>query len=208
MEVVKFINNPVASNCYVLIEEGLSDCIVIDPGSEDSSELMSFLEKHRLNPLYILLTHHHFDHIWGVECLKKEYPDSKVICSEACDKLMVSKNRNLSLYYNTIGFESPGADISVGVDTVFDFHGIPFEFHIAKGHSSSSVLIKIECNLFTGDNLIFNEATVLKLPTSSRTDFLKTIDLLESFKNQNLIVRGGHGDCFDLDNYDIIKAIK
>ena len=82
------INTPISSNCYVLYNLGGNECIVIDPGSEDNEQLIRFFNEHKLNPRYIILTHEHFDHIWGVSGLKKRYPNVDLICSKLCGELI------------------------------------------------------------------------------------------------------------------------
>lgn len=51
-------------------------CAIVDPGFCSISEkesLTSFLDSKRLKPVCILLTHGHFDHIYGVSELMEEY---------------------------------------------------------------------------------------------------------------------------------------
>lgn len=50
---------------------------VVDPGQ--SKEVIRTLEKSAFTLAGILITHHHFDHIQGVEQLKSAYPSSKII---------------------------------------------------------------------------------------------------------------------------------
>ncbi|MFT3710460.1 MAG: MBL fold metallo-hydrolase [Archangium sp.] len=62
------------TSAYVL---GTGECVVIDPGSPDDAEvdrLVTFLEQLKpegLKPIAIVLTHHHGDHLGGVEHLVK-----------------------------------------------------------------------------------------------------------------------------------------
>ena len=72
-----FTFNPLGANCSVHWEEGQKACTLVDPGmsSDDGvKELTGFLQKEGLTPDAILLTHGHFDHVWGVEKLLKIYP--------------------------------------------------------------------------------------------------------------------------------------
>lgn len=72
-----FTFNPLGTNCVVLWADGQKACTLADPGmsSEDGlQELVAFLQKQDLTPDAILLTHGHFDHVWGVENLLKIYP--------------------------------------------------------------------------------------------------------------------------------------
>lgn len=68
MLVVKsFVFNPVEENTYLLYNEQ-GDCCIIDPGCyfpEERDELKTGIEKTGLNPVLLLNTHAHFDHIFG-----------------------------------------------------------------------------------------------------------------------------------------------
>ena len=61
-------------------------------------------------PEYIFLTHEHFDHIWGVNLLKEIY-NSHLICSLTCSQKIVNKKKNMSIFYNQVGFEIYPVDI-------------------------------------------------------------------------------------------------
>ena len=72
-----FSFNPLGTNCVVLWADGQRACTVVDPGmsSDDGlQELEDFLTREGLSPDAILLTHGHFDHVWGVERLLEKHP--------------------------------------------------------------------------------------------------------------------------------------
>lgn len=58
-------------NYIWLITAGSNACAVVDPG--DAGPVLKVLEKHDLELRYILLTHHHNDHIGGVASLLEQY---------------------------------------------------------------------------------------------------------------------------------------
>ncbi|MBR6305954.1 MAG: MBL fold metallo-hydrolase [Bacteroidales bacterium] len=69
--------NPLGTNCIVCWASGSSLCAVFDPGMShpaDVEQLTAFLQEHSLTPEAILLTHGHFDHVWGVNALQEKYP--------------------------------------------------------------------------------------------------------------------------------------
>ena len=69
--------NPLETNCVVLWADDNSACIVVDPGmsSHDGAKrLTGFLEEKGFTPEAILLTHGHFDHLWGVMRLLEIFP--------------------------------------------------------------------------------------------------------------------------------------
>ena len=71
-----FVFNPIGTNCIVAWEDGSQLCTVFDPGmsnGEESRQLLDFLKEHSLTPGAILLTHGHFDHVWGVKALLEQW---------------------------------------------------------------------------------------------------------------------------------------
>ena len=58
-----------------MIVEGKS-LTVIDPGTSDA--VINFIEQHGLLLDMILVTHHHLDHVGGIEALYKHYPKVKI----------------------------------------------------------------------------------------------------------------------------------
>ena len=84
------------TNCYFVYEEGRTDVIVFDPADKGDYIYQALKEKGFLVKA-ILLTHGHFDHIWGVEKLKElsgakvyAYEGEKEVCESA--SVNVSKN--------------------------------------------------------------------------------------------------------------------
>ena len=67
LSVKTFIFNPVQENTYVLYNEQKQGCI-IDPGcyfSQECSELKEYINSQNLQPVLLLNTHCHLDHIFG-----------------------------------------------------------------------------------------------------------------------------------------------
>ena len=65
MDISVLTVGPIQTNCYVVHQEGNSQCVVIDPG-EEAAKIADFLKRKGLECKGILLTHGHFDHITGV----------------------------------------------------------------------------------------------------------------------------------------------
>ena len=75
LKIKKFTVNPLQENSYVLSDE-TGNCVFVDPGfyfEEEYEEVRSYVAENRLTPVMIANTHCHFDHIFGVEALRKEY---------------------------------------------------------------------------------------------------------------------------------------
>jgi hydroxyacylglutathione hydrolase len=64
---------PVLKDNYIwlIIHPSSAQCLITDPG--DAAPVMAALQTHKLTPIGILLTHHHYDHTDGVAELLKHY---------------------------------------------------------------------------------------------------------------------------------------
>jgi len=74
--VVGFPAGPWQTNCWVVAPGDGEECVVIDPGHGAEEPLDELLERHRLRPVAVLLTHGHVDHTWSVVpvCGAKDVP--------------------------------------------------------------------------------------------------------------------------------------
>lgn len=68
MPIATFPLGPLDTNCYVVHRDG--QAVVVDPGGEPT-EVLQFLQHENLALSAILLTHLHFDHLYGVAALHK-----------------------------------------------------------------------------------------------------------------------------------------
>lgn len=192
MNIITIKNQPVSSNCYIIIEE--QHCLVIDPGSSDCKELLSYLTEHLLSLDYIILTHEHYDHISGADCLRMNYPQAMLICSEVCNQLIQSPKGNLSQYSDDdgIGFSIASCDISYSEDSFFSWMGHQFNILLSPGHSKGSICLLTHNILFSGDTLIPFNKTVLKLPGGSKFELYQSLCKLQTIVTPHSIVYLGH----------------
>jgi len=208
IELQTIENKPISSNCHVFYDTGSNHCIIVDPGSEDGSYIDGFLLKKELKPDYIILTHEHFDHIWGCSFFVDKY-NTPIVCSKNCAEAIVDGRTNLSLFFdNKKAFACPQASIIVeenNFELVWNSHRL--SFYPALGHSIGGIVFSLGYYLVTGDTLIKDIKTVTKLKCGSKEKLRESISLIESFKGRGLLVCAGHGESFDLDSYDLNKAL-
>lgn len=206
--VKRIINIPVSSNCFVVYDKSEStNCIIVDPGTKDNKELIAFISEEELSPVYIILTHEHFDHCWGVNDLVSRY-HVPVICSALCGECIKYAKRNCSVFYdNKEAFTIDSENISIeSLDNALSFLGYEIRFFKTQGHTDASISFVIDDFLFTGDTLIKDEKTVTKLPTGSVERLKETVEEIKKLKGNSLTVCPGHGESFALDEYDLGKC--
>lgn len=207
LSVHTIVNKPVSSNCFVLFDKSFGrKCIVVDPGSKSDDVLFAFLEEVGLVPQYVVLTHEHFDHCWGVNELVAKY-QVPIVCSALCAECIKYEKRNCSVFYdNSERFVITSPTVSVeSLNYILPFLDTEMHFISSPGHTDASVCVAIGKALFTGDTLIKDLRTVTKLPTGSISKLLETMNLLGALQGNEYMVFPGHGNIFELDGYNLEK---
>lgn len=75
IQIKTFTFNPYQENTYLLYDEK-GNCAIIDPGMygpEEEAILSSFIEENKLNPVLLLNTHCHIDHVLGNKYIHETY---------------------------------------------------------------------------------------------------------------------------------------
>lgn len=209
LTVRQIINHPVTSNCFVLSDKAIgNDCVIVDPGSKHNEELLCYIEKQMLTPKYIILTHEHFDHCWGVNELVERF-QIPIVCSELCAKAIKSEKRNCSVFYdNKEQFTINSETISVeSMGFILHFADSDIRFYSTPGHTEASICFVVGKYLFTGDTLIYNMPTVTKLPTGNALKLKESFKLLHFLSDKGLQVCPGHGEEFVLNVHNIKPSL-
>jgi len=89
-----------ATNCYLVTDEGTGKTLIIDPGDEADFISTTLLEK-RLIPKAIILTHGHYDHCLAVLELKLNF-NLPIYLHEA-DLFLYQKAHTSASYWNPVG---------------------------------------------------------------------------------------------------------
>lgn len=199
MDVKRFINSPVSSNTYILQFEKNNDCVIIDPGSKKSEELIDYLKINQLKPKYVFFTHFHFDHVWGIEELLKYYKPI-IICSKDCfSRLSKPENYFNLLYYNSSDpFYLNNVDIVIEKEISIIIEDYEMKFIPTPGHTDGCVSLYVDNKLFLGDSLVYGVKPILKKKYGASLEDLKN-SLGQLFKRfPSVVVYPGHLEKFDL----------
>lgn len=117
----------------------------------------------------VLLTHAHFDHIYGLPELLERYPDCRIYTNEVGRDTLASAKLNMSLYHETpLKVEGPQISICGEGDGILLFDNITAKVYETPGHHPSCLTYKVGNNLFTGDEFIPGRKVVTNLPKGDK----------------------------------------
>lgn len=207
MIVERFVNELMTSNCYIVVDEASRSCVVIDPGSEKSEREIAYIKLNGLKADYVIITHEHTDHNWGVNALREAFPGIKLVCSEECSKHFAKANKAYFLFYYddpTYSYEIDPADIIIkGKTEIMEWSRHKIRFMMTPGHSFGSMCVRIEDFLFTGDTIMpykpyFNGRD------SNQDDWDNSIPFVLRQCGDDVIVKPGHGEPLTLGEWKAI----
>ena len=161
------------TNCYVLYHD--EQALVIDPGDE-GNKLINWLEKNTLQPVAILLTHTHFDHIGAVDELREKYKIPLYVHKEEQDWLQNPVLNGSGLFFpdKPLRVKEPDCIIEEeGELTIGPFRLIILE---TPGHSPGSISFyeKERGVIFAGDTLFFGSIGRTDLPGGDHEQWLQS----------------------------------
>jgi hydroxyacylglutathione hydrolase len=182
------ITIPVLGDNFIyLYRYNQNDSLAVDPC--DSTSVLRTLQEHNLNLMMILVTHHHWDHVAGIDELKRK-TDCKVI---GADKRRI-----------------PGIDSVVADDEILPVGDDKVRVIATPGHTSTSVCYYMEPSagnkngiVWTGDTMFVGGCgRLLECNAQSMWDSLRKLASLPD----DTLVYCGHD--YTLENCEFASGIE
>jgi glyoxylase-like metal-dependent hydrolase (beta-lactamase superfamily II) len=166
------------TNCYIVTIEGKD--IIIDPGMNATKWVLDNVN----NPIAILNTHGHFDHVWSDAELQKTL---KI-------PLYCPKSDSFMLQKCPLGQPTPPAtpDYEVVGDELLNIEGIKIQYRLFAGHTPGNSIIQIKDVWFSGDFLFEESIGRWDFPFSSGEEMLKSLEKAITIK-EDYTLYPGHG---------------
>lgn len=185
MEILKQPMGPYQTNCYIVKIDNKE--IIIDPGVGATQWVLA----HVTNPIAILNTHGHFDHVWSNQELKETLHIP--LYTPKGDVPLLSD----STFMPDLPASTP--DVEVDGDETFDLEGIEVKFHHFPGHCPGCSMIEIGDVMFSGDFLFHNSIGRYDFPYSSPADMKQSLEKMKLMKDDKTLYPG-HGGSTTLSN--------
>ena len=177
------------TNCYVITSR--SEGIIVDPGDEPE-RILRFIKDIDATPIRILATHTHFDHVLGVDGVRKVTKTPFLIHRGDLSMLESMQSRVRQF----MGFEVPpppkvdgylkdGEFLKFGEETIRVLH--------TPGHSPGSISLSGDGYVLTGDALFNQSIGRTDLPGGDLDTLIRSIRERLFKLDDETIVYPGHG---------------
>jgi hydroxyacylglutathione hydrolase len=191
-----------AANCYLVASAPGAECLIIDPGQDAEAGIAEIVERYRLRPAAVLLTHGHIDHIWSVApvCGARNiaayiHPADRDLLTDPAKGLPMQPGQQL---FGGLTFSEPDDVVELAAGMTLDLAGIQLVVDHAPGHTPGSVTFRLPAaaepgTLFTGDLLFAGSIGRTDLPGGDYETILESLARVCLPLPDETAVLSGHG---------------
>jgi glyoxylase-like metal-dependent hydrolase (beta-lactamase superfamily II) len=194
-----------AANCYLVAPAPGEECVIIDPGQDAERGIEELLDRYRLKPVAVLLTHGHVDHIWSVApvCGAKGIPayihpdDREMLADPAKGMSLMAKQQ----FLGGMTFSEPDDVKPLQDGEIVSLAGLDFTIGHTPGHTPGSVTFRSIAEtpggddldaLFTGDLLFAGSIGRTDLPGGDHETILESLARTLTLPDATVVLPG-HG---------------
>jgi glyoxylase-like metal-dependent hydrolase (beta-lactamase superfamily II) len=189
LTVDRFELGPIGTNCYVVrASREAGEAVVIDPGG-NATELRLELARMGTQPVAILLTHGHWDHLGAVADLA-EGTGAPVYMAEDERALLENLPDLVPAGVVARGYT---ADTFLHGGETLELAGIELETLSVPGHSPAHLAFHADGCLFSGDVLFAGSVGRTDLPGADWDTLVESLRLLTERFPPETAVYPGHG---------------
>jgi hydroxyacylglutathione hydrolase len=187
--------SPFQENTYVIADEATSEAVIIDPGCYEQAEkeaLSTFITDHKLTVKYLLLTHAHLDHVFGVAYVKRKF-GIKAYLHER-DMVVYNDVPVRCALYGLRGYEHSEIDAFLTEGERIRFGNTALDVIFVPGHAPGHVAFvnHAEHYVVGGDVLFRGSVGRTDFPLSNHADLIDSIRTKFFTLPNDYVVYPGH----------------
>ena len=160
MQIKSFTFNAFQENSYVIYDD-TKECLIIDPGcytEEEKNILSQFIISEELNPVKLINTHCHIDHILGNKFASEKWDIQ--LYTHTSEIALLENASNIGKIYGLEDYEeSPYPKHFLDNGDILTFGKSNFEILFAPGHSPGHIcLYSRENNILIAGDVMFQKS--------------------------------------------------
>jgi hydroxyacylglutathione hydrolase len=180
--------------------------VVVDPGEGAEQRLEELLRQHRLDPVAVLLTHGHFDHVFAVApvCDGKDipawiHPEDRALLSDPMRAFSAEARQFVGgLFGGRVELREPREVCLLADGTSLELAGLIFTVDHTPGHTRGSVTFRSVTAdgpglLVSGDTLFAGSIGRTDLPGGDHQQMLSSLRDKILVLDDDTTVLPGHG---------------
>ena len=192
LKVIHIVNSVFTSRTYILSNDENKEFWLVDCG--DVPPLTELLAEQGGNLSMVkgvLLTHAHYDHIYGLPRLAEQVPSVKIYTNEIGKRALTNPRLNMSKYHDDpIVFESGNVVVTGEGSLIELFEGVTAKVYETPGHHPSCLTFDVGDFLFTGDAYIPGVKVVTMLAGADKAVAPKSVERILKLAEGKVICPG------------------
>ncbi len=190
MIIKELVVGPLMANCFICGCSKTKEAVVIDPGGDADTILLSLAES-KLKVKYIINTHGHFDHV-SANGKMKDATGADILI-HPLDAPMLEKLSSSAAFFGVSVENSPPCDQTLEEDDTVSFGDITLKVIHTPGHTPGGISLYTNGIVFVGDTLFAGSIGRTDFPGGDFNTLISSIKTKLFNMEDDIRVFSGHG---------------
>ncbi len=190
MIIKELVVGPLMANCFICGCSKTKEAVVIDPGGDADTILLSLADS-KLKVKYIINTHGHFDHVSANGKMKAATGADILI--HPLDAPMLEKLSSNAAFFGVSVENSPPCDQTLEEDDTVSFGDITLKVIHTPGHTPGGISLYTNGIVFVGDTLFAGSIGRTDFPGGDFNTLISSIKTKLFNMEDDIRVFSGHG---------------
>lgn len=197
IRIETFVNRPIDENTYVVSDE-THDAVIIDCGAlfpDDQQAIADYISREGLHVTAHILTHGHFDHMFGAQWVADTYGCRPKLHPADTDIYEGAVERVSAFFHRPITFSIPRVGSFFNERNTLRFGSHSIRVIACPGHTQGGVCLYLEDEgvLFTGDSLFQGSIGRTDLEGGDHQTLIESLTERVLTLPEDVAVYPGHG---------------